>query len=304
MKLVTPIRHLLFALFFSLPALLFAQGRASTDTRLEKQLQELVRGFHGTVGIYVRDLEKNRVAGYQADSVFPTASVVKVPILIGIINRIRLGELNYHEDMIYRDTINYDHGDDVLASVRDGEHLELGKIMELSLSFSDNTASLMLQGLAGGGARINTLMDSLGFAVTRVNSRTPGRKNIWNQYGWGMTSPREMGHVFELIAAGKLFSPEWSGRMLRCLSRQYWDEHALSQIPPDVFVASKSGSVDQSRNEVLFVNALHPYVFSIFTKNNEDMSESLQNEGWVLTQKLSALLWKYFEPERPYVAPE
>ena len=38
------------------------------------------------------------------------------------------------------------------------------------------------------------------------------------------------------------------------LFRNYWDENAISQIPPDVFVASKSGAVDKTRNEVLFVN--------------------------------------------------
>ena len=299
------VRHPGFLLlFFMAPLFSFAQSTPRTDEKLEKQLQELVAGFHGTVGIYVHDLENNRMAVWQADTLFPTASVVKVPILIAITDRMRRNELGYHEDMIYKDTINYDHGDDLLASVKDGEHMELGKLMELSLSFSDNTASLMLQGLAGGGTRINALMDSLGFTVTRVNSRTPGREAIRSVYGWGMTSPKEMGRIFEMIAAGKLFSPVWSGRMLRCLGRQYWDENALSQIPPDIFVASKSGSVDQTRNEVLFVNAPHPYVFSIFTKNNEDMSWGPDNEAQVMTRRLSALLWKYFEPKRPFTAAE
>jgi beta-lactamase class A len=84
--------------------------------------------------------------------------------------------------------------------------------------------------------------------------------------------------------------------MLRILGRQYWDENALSQIPPNVFVASKSGAVDESRNEVLYVNGPHPYIFSIFSKNNKDQSWDYNNEAAVLTRKLSALLWKYFNP--------
>ncbi|MEO7210171.1 MAG: serine hydrolase, partial [Chitinophagaceae bacterium] len=62
------------------------------------------------------------------------------------------------------------------------------------------------------------------------------------------------------------------------------------------FVAAKSGAVDQSRDEVLYVNGPHPYIFCICTKNNIDTSWEHNNEAWVLTRKLSALLWKYFNP--------
>lgn len=271
-------------------------GAQKTDQHLQQQLQELVAGFHGSVGIYVHDLKKNRVAVVNADTLFPTASVVKIPILIGIMSRIQKHELDYNQVMVYQDTINYDPGEDVLASFKPGEKILLSKLMLLSISLSDNTASLMLQGLAGGGTRINALMDSLGYTDTRVNSRTPGREKNREEYGWGQTTPREIAGLMEQIAFGKILDARMSERMLRILGRQYWDAEAISQIPPNVFVAAKSGAVDESRNEVLYVNAPHPYVFSIFTKNNTDQSWEYNNEAWVMTRKLSALLWKYFNP--------
>ncbi|HXB91679.1 MAG TPA: serine hydrolase, partial [Puia sp.] len=92
-------------------------------------------------------------------------------------------------------------------------------------------------------------------------------------------------------------SPKASERMLRLLGRDYWDEEAISQVPPHVFVACKSGAVDQTRNETLLVMAPHaPYIFSITTKDQTDTTWALGNEGWVLTRKLSRLLWNYFEP--------
>ena len=271
-------------------------GAQKTDRHLQKQLQDLVAGFHGSVGIYVHDLKKNRIAVVNADTLFPTASVVKIPILIGIMSRIQKHELDYNQVMVYQDTINYDPGEDVLASFKPGEKILLSKLMLLSISLSDNTASLMLQGLAGGGTRINELMDSLGYTDTRVNSRTPGREKNREEYGWGQTTPREIAGLMEQIAFGKILDARMSERMLRILGRQYWDAEAISQIPPNVFVAAKSGAVDESRNEVLYVNAPHPYVFSIFTKNNTDQSWESNNEAWVMTRKLSALLWKYFNP--------
>jgi beta-lactamase class A len=161
---------------------------------------------------------------------------------------------------------------------------------------SDNTASLWLQSLAGKGTRINELLDSMGFVATRVNSRTPGREAIRNIYGWGQTSPREMATLMEKIVRGEVISKERSEQMLRLLGRNFWDEQAISQIPSDVFVASKGGAVDESRSEVLFVNGRGArYVFCICTKNNKDQSWGENNEAWVLTRKLSKLLWKYFE---------
>jgi len=159
-----------------------------------------------------------------------------------------------------------------------------------------------LQGLAGGGLRINQLMDSLGYLYTRVNSRTPGREKDREIYGWGQSTPREMARILEDIESGKLLSRQSSDRMLRTLGRQYWDEVANSEIPPNIFVASKSGAVDESRNEILYVNAPNPYVFCIFTKNNTDQSWDYNNAAWVLTRKLSALLFKYFNPDVKFEA--
>lgn len=273
-----------------------------TDTKLEKQILELVSGFHGTVGIYVHELKNNREASFNADTVFPTASIVKIPIMIGIMDRIQNKELEFHQVMIYKDTIQYDPGEDVLASFRPDEKILLSKLMLLSISLSDNTASLMLQGIAGGGSRINFLMDSLGYLYTRVNSRTPGREKDREVFGWGQTTPREIARLMEQIVEGNVLSRQSSDRMLRTLGRQYWDEEAISQIPPNIFVASKSGAVDESRNEILYVNAPNPYIFSIFSKNNKDQSWEYNNEAWVLTRKLSLLLFHYYNPEIHYEA--
>jgi beta-lactamase class A len=281
---------LLLLVFFSVSA-------QKTDRTLQNQIEFLVKGFHGTVGIFVYDLKRNRTASFNADTVFPTASIVKIPIMIGIMNRIQNKELEFHQNMVYKDTIKYDPGEDVLASFKPDEKILLSKLILLSISLSDNTASLMLQGIAGGGQRINFIMDSLGYIYTRVNSRTPGRESEREIYGWGQTTPREMARLMEQIEKGKVLSRHSSDRMLRTLGRQYWDEEAISQIPPDVFVASKSGAVDESRNEILYVNAPNPYIFSIFTKNNADQSWEYNNEAWVLTRRLSVLLFKYFNPE-------
>jgi beta-lactamase class A len=265
------------------------------DKKLQRQVEEAISGFGGNIGVYIKNLKNGKTVAVNADTVFPTASMVKVPILVGVMDKLNRGELDYHQTLTYKDSLLY-AGVDILGSFRNDEKIELSKVMMLMLTMSDNTASLWLQSLAGTGTRINGLLDSLGFSVTRVNSRTPGREAARSVYGWGQTSPREMATLLEKIVDGEIINPERSARMLRLLGRNYWDEAAVSQIPSDVFVASKNGAVDESRSEVLFVNGRGArYLFCVCTKDNKDQSWTENNEAWVLTRKLSKLAWEHFQ---------
>jgi beta-lactamase class A len=285
----------IFAILFCLlPVFAISQ---KTDKNLQAQLQEIIKGFNGNIGLYVKNLKTGKTVSINADTIFPTASIVKVPILLGIMDKINKGELLYDSALTYKDSLLYE-GSDILGSFKSGEKILLKKVMMLMLTTSDNTASLWLQSLAGKGTRINEILDSLGLKSTRVNSRTPGREDNRTQYGWGQTTPAEMGTIFEKIYRNEIFSPTACERMMRCLGRNYWDEdEAISQIPPTIEVFSKNGCVNASRSEVLLVNAPHnPYIFCIFTKNNKDISWTHENEAWTMARKISLLLWNYFEP--------
>ena len=275
-------------------ALIPAQAQ-KVNKKLQQQLEILTTGFKGDVGIYVKDLHTGKFVSINADSIFPTASMVKVPILIGIMDKLNKGELKYHQELTYKDSLFY-AGSDLLASLKNNEKVELSKVIMLMLTTSDNTASLWLQSLAGSGTRINKILDSIGYTTTRVNSRTPGREANRDQFGWGQTSPKEMASIFEALANRSVMDASSSEIMLRLLGRNYWDEEALSQIPPDVFVASKNGAVNASRSEVMYVSGKNArYVFCICTKNNKDISWNSNNEGWELARKVSKLLWETYK---------
>ena len=52
------------------------------DAALQSRLEQAVAGFHGDVGVYVRNLRTGQVVAIRADELFPTASMIKVPILL------------------------------------------------------------------------------------------------------------------------------------------------------------------------------------------------------------------------------
>lgn len=273
-----------------------ASAQDKEDRALQKKIATLVSGFQGKAGVYVHHLKTGRTVSLNADTLFPTASMIKVLITIGIFDRIEDQLLDYDTLLTYRDSLLYE-GEDILGSFRDGEKIALPKVLMLMITTSDNTASLWCQHLAGTGTAINHWLDENGFVNTRVNSRTEGRHEDWKKYGWGQTTPREMAGLLMRIRAGKVVSPRASERIYRNLTRIYYDSESLSQIPPYVQVASKSGAVDRSRSEVVLVNAPHgDYVFCVITKEQKDESWTADNEGYVLLREVSKLLWEYFEP--------
>lgn len=284
----------------------FSQPSAVQNTKIDKkltqQIQEIIKGFRGEVGVYVRNLKTNKIVEINADTLFPTASLIKVPIQCGLFDKITKGEFNYNATLTYRDSLHYDDG--IVGSLKDGAKIPLSEVVMLMETVSDNTGSLWCQALAGGGKAINEWMDKNGFAATRVNSRTPGREANRTRYGWGQTTPREMAELLAMIRQGRAIGPDASDRMYRNLGRQYWDGEALSQLPPEIRYAAKSGAVNRSRSEVVLVHAPHgEYVFCVITKNNKDESWTSQNEGYVLLRKISKLLWHYYEPKYKWQPP-
>lgn len=296
-------KHRLFIVLFSLSVTTISYAQKN-DTKLERILQEEIKDFHGDIGIFVQHFKKNKTVAIHADSVFPTASIVKIPILVGIFDKINLGELTLAKSYIYDADRAYG-GSGLMQFYKDSAQTDLSTMVSLMLTYSDNVASIWCQELAGGGASINRLMDGLGLPNTKVNSRTEGREDIWKRYGWGQTTPREIAQLMSFIRQGKVISPRLSDKMYRYLKNQFYNERSLSQLPAHIATASKTGSVNEARGEVVFVHGPSgDFVFSVLTNNNEDQSWTNDNEAEELTRHIAHTLWNYFEPKEKFDAYE
>jgi len=282
-----------------------ATPSATPETRasLAQELERAIAGFDGTVGLYVNHLQTNEQYAHKADERFPTASMIKVPIMATLFDRIDRGELSYSKKLKW-DRKRIYPGHDLLAKVVDGEQISLEQLLVLMLAFSDNTASLWLQELAGTGTRINEWLAHNGYSNTRMNSRTPGRKRDWEKFGWGQTTPREMARLLVQIWTGRGFTHAAAETMHRHLTRSVLTHGALEEIPPDVQVASKQGAVSASRSEVFLVHAPHgAYVCCVITKKQADQSWQRHNAGYQLIRRVSRVLWQHFEPQSGWAPP-
>ncbi len=268
------------------------------DSALQSKIETLARGFRGDVGIYVHNLRTGATVAIAADDTFPAASMVKVPLLIALFDQARQGRL--HLDTLYAltdSTLLQPDGDDIIAKVKLGSKFELRKLAFMMMAFSDNTASVWIQSMIGGSQVANAWLEVNGYTITRDNSKLAERRTIWQRWGWGMTSPREMARLVTAIRRGEIISPETSERMYDLMTNSYWRDEALSGIPPHVQSASKQGAVNRSRSEVVLVNApTGDYVLCIITKNNQDERWTYDNEGYVLLRNVSWVVYHHFNP--------
>ena len=273
--------------------------KLKVDTKLNQKIKNAVKGFEGQIGIYVENLKTGKFAAYNPDTLFPTASMVKVPIMVGVFDKIQKGELKYNQVMVYKDSLKYDDG--IVSSFKDSTKITLSELVFLMESVSDNTASLWLQGMVGG-KQINANMESLGLSHVRVNSRTPGRELFRKTYGWGTCTPFEMALLIKKIRQGNVISKAASDRMIRTLSYQFWDEEGLSQLPENVKFSCKTGAVDRSRSETAVVYAPHgDYVYCIVSKNQKDTTYESNNAGFEMIRKVSKIIWEHYEPKSNFV---
>ena len=269
------------------------------DADLQAAVERAVQGFEGRVGVYVRHLPTGRTAALRADSLFPTASMIKVPILVGTLAAVERGELGWDETLTFRDSLRYDdYG--LVGLLQDSAGVAVHRLAEEMLSSSDNNASLWLQALSGGGEAINDLLAARGYTGTRMNSRTPGRRGDWERYGWGQTTPREIARLVREIVDRDVdvISPGADEEMHRALTRTFYDDEMVSAVPPRVQVASKQGAVSASRSEVAYVHAPSgPYVLAVITDGQADQSWEPGNAGWELIREIAGIAWRTFEPE-------
>ena len=279
-----------------------------TPHNLKDTLETVIQKFDGRAGIYVRHLGKNEEVAIHADDVFPTASMIKVPIMIKIFDLIEQGKLNYGQKLVHKAEHNYTYEDDLINTSEIGSEFPLSKLIAIMISLSDNTASLWLQDVAGTGTAINAWLKEHGYPYTRVNSRTKSREKEYDEHGWGQTTPREMAQLVYDIYERKVVSRAASEKMYRLLTRSYWDGEALSVIPPEVEVASKQGAVSQSKSEVVIVHApTGSYLFCAITDNQPIKGYEADNPGFVFLRNVSEIIYNHYNPGSDYepeISPE
>jgi beta-lactamase class A len=239
-----------------------------TDAALADRIAAVTRPFKGTVVLYAKNLRTGRDFGLGADTKVRTASTIKLPVLCALESLVTAGRVRWDERLPLRpdDKVT---GSGVLGSLEDGTDLTVRNLAILMIIVSDNTATNLIVDRITADA-VNDYLDSIGLTTTRLNRKIRGDGSRladpsgWSRagsieenrkYGLGVSTPREMVRLLEMLEAGKIVSPAASKDVLDILTRQQVRDGIARHAPEDLRVASKSGALDALRADVGIVYA-------------------------------------------------
>jgi beta-lactamase class A len=271
-------------------------------TPLQTKLDAICNRFHGRIGYELKVLPTGEEIGYHQDDRFPTASTIKTGVMVAVLQQIDEGKLKFTDQHALPSPDNREASmwsfflkEDVKPDV-DGW-------VNLMITVSDNTATICLRDWLGT-LDINSRLEKLGLKDTKILGNATSLAELHSVYGMGMTTPREMNKLFELINEGKAASPAACDKMIRILSHNYWDDGIPSTVPPNIKVANKPGAVTKSKSEAAIVYCGKPYILTVYTADQQDQRWEADNEGNLVIRKIAAEVWKYLNPKQPYQLPE
>ena len=253
--------------------------RADTAA-LRRKLDSIADAHHGTVGYSVIDLETGARINRRGDETFPTASLIKVAILVTVYDLVSKGQLSLDDPLTVL-KIDQVPGSGVIQFLHNGTVLSVHDAAWLMSTISDNTATnLLLDRIII--RRVWTKMDSLGLQHTRVHSKSFLRNSSVAmdssvKYGLGVTTPNEMAHLFELMAQGKAVNASADSAMLDILEHNTTD-FMLQRYLVGARAAHKDGETDAVRTECTLWYLRNRVVACVMTKENKDQRWILDNE--------------------------
>ena len=135
---------------------------------LPASIRRIARRFSGTLGLSARELATGREITLNADEVFPTASMAKIPILLELYRQHQSQGLSLAKMVTVRKPVKV--GGSGVIVYMDEVRLSLHDLAVLMMTVSDNTATnVLMQGL--GIANINRMMQDAGLTNTRLHRK-------------------------------------------------------------------------------------------------------------------------------------
>jgi len=264
---------------------------------LRPRLEARIAKHKGAIAATVIDLKTGERLSIRGGEQFPSASVIKLPILVELFHQIGRGPLKL-DDPITMVASDQKPGSGVLQFLSTPHQLTLGDAATLMIILSDNSATNLVLDKVGIPA-VNTRMDSLGLASTRLHSKvflrslsidTAGSR----KWGLGVTTSDDIAEILARLYRGQIVSDTASKTMIGILKKNFDDSQIPRFLPPDASVAHKTGALNASRHDCgIIYSPQRDYVLCVLSKDNVDQSWKVDTEAIVTIADLARITHEF-----------
>lgn len=280
------------------------------QTSLEDSVRRIAAEFGGRIGLYGRDLRPGRSAeiALDADDLFPTASMIKLPVLLELFRQVEAGQTSLDETIPLRDEDRVGGGG-LLRHLSLGLALSVRDHAFLMMSISDNWSTNVLIERVGID-NVNATLDRLGFPRTRLKNRIDFA-HVWDDPDHlGVGTPREFAEMMELVHHRRVLSPASCEEMLRAMGGigadrigRYLPINAFAAElrerglleGPDVRIAGKTGSLIGIRGHTAVVwGDTCDFSLAVMTDGSRDPSFGYDHDGILAIARVGKAVYDYW----------
>lgn len=208
-------------------------------------LSRLIPRLRGHAGIVIEDGSGATLFSHEPDALFPSASVIKVPLVMALYAEAASGRIDLGERVAVGERVD---GSGILRHATDLASLTLRDLATLAIIVSDNTATNRVIERVGVDA-VNAYLDRWGCPRSRLRramydfaARDRGLENEM--------TPRESARLLGMLVRSELVDRATSGAVLAILAANQDEARFRRYLPEGVWAANKSGSIARVRNDI------------------------------------------------------
>jgi beta-lactamase class A len=243
--------------------------------KLETRIDEIAARLDGVMGVAILDLMDGRTLSRNADRVFPAASSIKIAILLELYRQDQEAHAGAKGKATLDDVYTFDPKDlvedsQIMAGLTPGVTRVTNRdLAQFMVAVSDNTAANILIDRVGKD-NVNATLHSLGLSKTMLRRKmmdiAAARRGDEN-----VATPQEMVRLLEMIYRDKAWNKELTDELIKRLKTLKKDSYLSYELPADVDLADKPGSLDGVRNDCGIVFARNrPFAISVMTAYDRD----------------------------------
>ncbi len=257
--------------------------------KLEDSIHETDRKLDGVLGVAIVDFKTGQTISLHADQVFPTASSIKIAVVLELYRQAQTGKLHL-TDLYTVNAADLVPDSAIMGGLTPGvTRVTLRDLATMVMAVSDNSAANVLMDRVGM-SHVNALMDSLGLTHTRLQRKmmdlkaaSEGRENI--------STPAEMVAMVKAAYEGKVLNPKLTEDFFQVFSIRKPDAFLQRHLPEDLRIAAKHGELEGVRNDcgMVFVPN-RPYgicVMESYLRRERDGEEAIS--------EISLNTWRMFD---------
>lgn len=255
---------------------------------MEKLYRDILKkseNLKGNMSVIIKDFETGKSIKINENDIFPSASMIKIPIIIELFSRVTSGEIDLQERVRLKTTDKVG-GFGILKEIDAGVEFTYKDLAMLMIILSDNVATnilidkLKIENINSTIKDMNLKSTSLQRKMMDAKAKLEGRDNY--------TSASDLLSMFEAILTNNSYE-----KILDIMTRQQCNNKLPYLIDEDFKFAHKTGDLPGVEHDggIMFIKNKHIIVI-VLTKNLDD-----NDDGIKLNNYIGKCVYEYYKGE-------